>query len=108
MPDYLMQFSYAPEALAALVASPQNREEAAQSLIESLGGIIKGFWYAFGDYDAVIIAALPDNVKVVAISMAAAASGDFRIVKTTPLLSVNEGMEAMKIAAKAKYKIISK
>ncbi len=108
MPDYLIQMSYEPEAVAALVASPRNREEAAHSFIESVGGRVKGFWYALGDCDVVIIATVPDNVSIVTISMAATASGDFRIVKTTPLLSVNEGMEAMKRASKAEYQILSK
>ncbi len=108
MPDYLVQLSYASGAVAALVASPQNREDAARSVIESLGGKVKGFWFALGDYDVVITATLPDNVSIAAISMAASASGDFRMIKTTPLLSVNEGMEAMKRASKAKYKTLSK
>lgn len=104
MPDYLVQLSYAPESVAALITSPQNREETATSAIESLGGKLKGFWFAFGDYDAVLIAAMPNNVSQAAVSMAAAASGDFRAVKTTPLLTVAEGMEAMKKASKAAYK----
>ncbi len=108
MADYLIQFSYAPKAVAALVANPQNREEAGRSLIESVGGRVKGFWYALGDYDGFIIATLPDTVSLVAQSMAAISSGDFRMFKTTPLISVNEGMEAMKKASKAGYKILSK
>ncbi len=42
MPDYLLQLSFAPEAVATLVANPQNREEVARSLIEKLGGKLKG------------------------------------------------------------------
>lgn len=108
MPDYLVQIVLAPETVATYVAKPQNREEMARSVIENLGGKIKGFWYTLGDYDVVIIETLPDNVSAAAHSMAAIASGAFKLFKTTPLLSVNEGIEAMKKASKAGYKPPSK
>ncbi len=41
MQDYLIQIAYTPEAVATLVANPQNREEMARSLIEKLGGKLK-------------------------------------------------------------------
>ncbi len=47
---------------------------------------------------------MPNNVSIAAVSMTVAASGDFRSVKTTPLLTVAEGMEAMKKAPKVTYK----
>jgi uncharacterized protein with GYD domain len=108
MPDYLVQIVLAPETVAAYVAKPQDREEMARSVIENLGGKIKGFWYALGDYDVVIIETLPDNASAAAHSIAATASGAFKLFKTTPLLSVNEGIEAMKKASKAGYKPPSK
>ncbi|MCQ6963545.1 GYD domain-containing protein [Methanolobus chelungpuianus] len=104
MPDYLLQISFTPEAVATLVTNPQNREEVASSLIESLGGKLKGYWLALGDYDVVEIASLPDNVSELALSMAVMGGGAVRVFKTTPLLSVNEGIEAMKKASGLGYK----
>ena len=100
MQDYLIQISYTPEAVATLVANPQNREEMARSLIEKLGGKLKGFWVSFGEYDLVEIATLPDNVSAEALTMVLLAGGAVKMVRTTPLMSVNEGMEAMEKAAK--------
>ncbi len=108
MPDYLIQIVYAPETVATLVAKPQNREEVARSVLENFGGKIKGFWFALGEYDVVIVATLPDNVSAAAHSMAVLAGGAIKVFKTTPLLSVNEGIEAMKKASKAGYKSPSK
>ncbi|MCJ7631102.1 GYD domain-containing protein [Candidatus Bathyarchaeota archaeon] len=104
MPDYLVQIALSPETIATYVAKPENREEMARSVIEKLGGKIKGFWYTLGDYDVVIVETLPDNVSAAAHSMVVTASGAFKHFKTTPLLSVNEGIEAMKKASKAGYK----
>jgi uncharacterized protein with GYD domain len=104
MPDYLIQISFAPEAVATLVANPQNREEVARSLIEKVGGKLKGYWFALGDYDVVEIATLPDDESAVALSMAVVAGGAVKTFKTTPLLSVNESIEAMKKASGLGYK----
>ncbi|MBN1134149.1 MAG: GYD domain-containing protein [Methanosarcinaceae archaeon] len=103
MADYLIQISYTPEALARLIANPQNREEVARSLIEKLGGELKGFWFSFGDYDLVELATLPDNVSAAALSMAVFGGGAVKAFKTTPLLSLNEGIDAMKKASELGY-----
>jgi hypothetical protein len=48
MPLYLSRLSYTPETWARLIGNPEDRREAAQSYIESVGGKLHGFWYAFG------------------------------------------------------------
>ena len=73
-------------------------------LLEGLGGKLESFDYAFGDYDAVIIAELPDNVSMVALSMAVGASGAIRSLKTTVLIPVNEAVEAMRKAGTLGYR----
>ena len=60
---------------------PQNREEVARSLIESLGEKLKGFWFTLGDYDVVEVATLPDNVSATALSMAVLAGGAIKMFK---------------------------
>ena len=51
MPLYLTKFSYTPATWAKLIANPEDRRRAAQSYIESVGGKLHGFWYAFGTHD---------------------------------------------------------
>ena len=51
MPLYLTRFSYTPETWARLIEKPEDRRAAAQQYIESVGGKLHGFWYAFGDHD---------------------------------------------------------
>jgi uncharacterized protein with GYD domain len=104
MAHYLVQVSYTTEAWAALTANPQDREKAVKGAIEKLGGKMERFWFAFGDYDVVGIMEMPDNVGAAAFSVAVAAGGACKAVKTTPLLSVQEGLEAMKKAATCGYK----
>lgn len=104
MPYYMTQAAYSPEGWAALVKNPQNRIEVVRSAVEKLGGKIIGGWLAFGEYDIVAILEMPDNVTAAGLAMAFAAGGACKSVKTTPLLSPDEGLEAMKKAAKSGYK----
>ncbi len=104
MPSYLFQVSYTAEALATMIKRPQDRAEAVRKPIEKLGGKVVGFWLSFGDYDVVGIFEMPDNVSAAAFALAIAAGGACKSVKTTPLLSVEDGLAAMKKAAGSGYK----
>jgi uncharacterized protein with GYD domain len=108
MSSFLLQVAYTPDAWANLIAHPQDRIDAVRPAIEKLGGKIEHGWFAFGDYDIVAIVEMPTNVEAAAFSLAAAAGGAIRSIKTTPLLTSAEGVEAMKKAAKAGYKAPSR
>ncbi len=82
MPHYLIQVAYSIEGWKALVKKPQNRIEAVRPAIERLGGKIESAWYAFGDYDVVLIVQMPSNVDAGAIARAFAAGGGCKAVKT--------------------------
>jgi|SRR5215469_6646032 len=103
MPFFLHQVSYTPEALAKLIASPQDRTEAVRGPIEKLGGKIKELYFAFGPSDAVLITEMPDNVSAAAIALAFAAGGSLRSCQTTALLTKEEGMDAFRKAGTCGY-----
>jgi len=107
MADYLMQISYSAEAWAALIKRPENRIEVVRKVVEKLGGKIGGFWFCFGDHDLVGMVEMPDNTSVAAFAMAIAAGGACKQVKTTPLLRIEEGIEAMKKAGGSGYKPVT-
>ncbi len=104
MPHYLQQVAYSPEGWEALVANPQNRIEAVRPAIEKLGGKIEAAWFSFGDYDVIVIAELPDNVSAAAIAMAFAAGGACKSVQTTPLITPDEAIQALKKARESGYR----
>jgi uncharacterized protein with GYD domain len=104
MAHYLVQVAYTPEAWAAMVKNPQDRTEAIRPAIEKLGGRVETVYLAFGDYDLVSIIEFPDNVSSAAFSLAASAGGACKTLKTTPLLTAAEGMDAMKQASDLGYK----
>ncbi len=103
MPSYLVQCSYTSAALASLIAQPQNRSEHVKKVAKKLGGKINGSWLSFGEHDLVMIVEMPDNVSVAALALAAAAGGSLKSVKTTPLMSIEDGIVALKKAATSGY-----
>ncbi len=103
MPLFMIQAAYTPEALATLTANPQNRAEAIRPVIEAMGGRLENFWYSFGDYDVVAIIELPDNTSAAAFSFVGSAGGSLKAIKTTPLMSVEDAMEAFRKAATISY-----
>ena len=104
MPHYLVQVAYSREGWEALVKQPQDRIEAVRPTIEGLGGKINNAYFAFGDYDVVLITELPDNVSAASIAMAFAGGGACKAVHTTPLLTSAEAVEAMRKASQSGYR----
>lgn len=104
MAYYLLQGAYTAEVWKTLVENPANRVEAIRPAIEKLGGRVEGAFFAFGDYDVVLIMEMPDNVSAAAFALAVAAGGAFKSHKTTPLMSMEEGVEAMRKAGGTGYR----
>ena len=101
---YLTRFSYTPETWARLTKNPEDRREAAQKYIESVGGKLHGFWYALGEYDGYNLWEAPDNVSMAAVAIAISGGGALSKFETTPLLTVEETMNALTRAQEIAYR----
>jgi uncharacterized protein with GYD domain len=73
-------------------------------VVEKLGGKFEHTWLAFGEYDIVGVVELPENTDAAAFAMPVAAGGACKAFKTTPLLSAEGGVEAMRKAQGAGYR----
>jgi uncharacterized protein with GYD domain len=103
MAFYLIQASYTPEAWAKLAADPTNRIEQVRPAMEKAGIKLVCSYLSFGGEDIVLIADAPDNVHAAGLAIDFAAGGSLKSVKTTPLLTWEEGVAAMKKAAEITY-----
>jgi uncharacterized protein with GYD domain len=104
MARFLHQVGFTPEMLSRLIANPQDRFEAVRGPIEKLGGKVEQGYFTFGEYDAILITEMPDNISAAAIALAFAAGGSLRSCVTTPLLTTAEALDAMRKAATCGYK----
>src|ERR671926_639640 len=104
MPLYLTKFSYTPATWAKMIKNPEDRREAARQYIESVGGKLHGFWYAFGEHDGYNLWEAPDNVSMAAVALAIAGGGALNSFETTVLLTVDETLEALQKVEQVKYR----
>ena len=98
MPKYLLQANYLGEGIKGLLKEGgSSRRAAAEKAIQSVGGKLDAFYYAFGETDGFLIADVPDNVSMAALALTVSASG-LVTAKTTLLLTPEEIDAAIKKA----------
>ena len=90
MPKYLIEFTYSTDGRKGLLKEGGTaRRDATTKLVESLGGKIEAYYFAFGAGDGFLIADVPDNATAAACSLIASASGAVS-AKTSVLLAPEE------------------
>ena len=102
MPKFMLEVRYTREGLQGVVAKGGTaRVEAATAGVESAGGTVEAFYFAFGENDVYLIADMPDNAAAAAVALTVGAAGG-ATVRTVPLLTPDEVDRATK--AKVKYR----
>jgi uncharacterized protein with GYD domain len=97
----MIQAAYTSQSWKTQIETEQDARARIKGLAESLGGRFIEAYYSFGDHDLVILVDFPDNLTVAAVSLTASAGGALSSIKTTPLLTIEEGKQALARAAKA-------
>ena len=96
MAKYMFRTNYTQSGLKGLIAEGgSGREAALRQTVESAGGTLEGFYYAFGDCDLYLIADLPDETAATTLSLNIAAAGALT-VSVTVLLSPEDIDAAVK------------
>jgi uncharacterized protein with GYD domain len=87
---FLIKASYTSDGARGLLKEGGTaRRAVVQKLVESLGGKVEAFYFAYGDADAYVLVDLPDVSTGVALSLAVNASGSVRLA-TIPLITAEE------------------
>jgi uncharacterized protein with GYD domain len=89
MAVYMIQAAYTSGAWGKLV---------------QLGGQLLAWYYSFGEFDVMLLLEVPSEINAAAASMAVAAGGAVRAIKTTPLMSPEDGFDALLLAQGAGYR----
>jgi uncharacterized protein with GYD domain len=93
MPKFLVEVKYSLDGAKGLLAEGgSSRVAASTALIESLGGSLESFYFAFGEVDAYVIIDVPDNVSAAAAALITRASGG--VVSRMILLATPDEIDA--------------
>ena len=96
MAKYLVRANLTADGLkGTLQEGGTARRDAVKKAIESLGGTLESFYYAFGQQDIVGVADMPDNVSAATFALMVTAAGG-AAVSTKVLLTPEEIDEAAK------------
>ena len=104
MPHFLLRFRYGPGAIRSFVERPDDdRAARAAQLVASLGGTLRGYWYAFGDVDGLALIEGPDSSVAAAVAMAVGSTGEVSRIETTVLMTMDEARRALRLAGTATH-----
>ena len=90
MAKFLILADYTLEGVRGVQkAGGSARRDAVAAALETVGGKLESFHFAFGDHDAYVIADVPDNTSAAAVALTVGASGGAS-TKTIVLLTPEE------------------
>jgi uncharacterized protein with GYD domain len=101
MPTFLIQVSYNPDAWKAQMQSRADVRARAEPSATKLGGVIHALYYSLGAYDLIGIVEFPSPEAAAAWSIAITSGGAVTKFETTQLLTIDQGIEALGLAADA-------
>src|SRR5579884_1749702 len=98
MSMYLIQLGYTPQSWAAQIENRQHVVERITPALKKCGAKLESLYYAFGEDDVVGIIDFPTPEDAVAFALAVGSTGALSHYKTTPLLTIEQGVAGMKKA----------
>ena len=95
MPKFLIRAAYSVEGMRGLQKEGgTSRREAVKAAVESAGGTMDTFLYAFGETDLYVIVDMPDRESMTALAITIGASGALS-PQTIPLLTPEQVDDAV-------------
>jgi uncharacterized protein with GYD domain len=99
MAKYLLKVSYSVEGIKGVMKEGGTaRVTAIKGVLESVGGSLEAFYFAFGAEDVYVIADVPDQATAMAVAAAVGSSGAISSYETVVLVDPSEIDAATKIS----------
>ena len=96
MPKFMIRAAYSAEGMKGLKEEGgTSRRDAVQAAVESAGGTMETFLYAFGDTDLYVIVDMPDRESMTALAITIGATGALS-PQTIPLLTPEQVDDAVR------------
>jgi len=101
MPIYISRGKFTTDAVKGMLAKPENREEAVNTLFKSVGGKLLGWYLTFGRHDWLVIGEFPNEKAAASAILAAAAGGSLSDIETTVAMTAKEAAATFEAAGAA-------
>ena len=98
MAHYLIEVGYTPQSWSTQIDKKSNVVDRITPALNASGATLQSLYYAFGDVDVVGVIDFPSPEDAAAFAVALGSSGALRLFRTTPLLSVDQGIESLRRA----------
>jgi uncharacterized protein with GYD domain len=99
---YLIEVGYTPQSWSTQIDKQANVVERITPALDACGAKLQCLYYAFGDVDLVGVIDFPTPEDAAAFALAVGSSGALRLYRTTPLLSIDQGIESLRRAAEVR------
>lgn len=100
MPKYMIEANLSDRGIAGIKEQgAARRHVVVKEAVESMGGTLESYHFAFGERDIVAIVDMPGNTETVALVTAFASGGAATGLKTTVLLTPAEIDDSLKLHA---------
>ena len=103
---YMYKFNYSPETWKTLTKEPEDRRIAVSKLLEKLGGKLLHLFYAFDDFDGILVFEAPDNMAAQTAMIAIFSPGHINSMRPTQLFTVEEMMGGMRQAKGLEFRSV--
>lgn len=102
MAHYLIEVGYTPQSWSAQIDKQGNAVERITPALDACGAKLQCLYYSFGDVDVVGVIDFPTPEDAAAFALAIGASGALRLFRTTPLLSIDQGIDSLRRAGEVR------
>jgi uncharacterized protein with GYD domain len=98
MAHYLIEVGYTSQAWNSQIDNEANVIDRITPALDACGAKLESMYYAFGERDLVGIIDFKTPEDAAAFALAVGSGGALTMYRTTPLLSIDQGMKAMRKA----------
>ena len=103
---YMYKFSYTPETWKRLEKEPEDRRIAVSKLMDMIGGKLIHYFYAFDDFDGIVVFEAPDDVLAQAVMIKVFSAGHIKALRPTMLFTVEQMMAGMRQAKGLEFRSV--
>ena len=90
---FITQGRFTAQAMAGMTAKPEDRAVVVGKLAKQTGGKLLDYYFTFGEYDFLLVMEGPDEKKMAAALVVAAATGGVSDLKTTVAITRAEAKQ---------------